>query len=371
MLETTAFVGLDTDKAGIDIAVAEGEIGGEVRYLGRIAATAAGLSKAIKKVQERHPRLAIVYEAGPCGYGIYRRLNAMPGVVCQVAAPSLIPRRAGVRVKTNRRDAIALAKLHRAGELTAIWVPDAAHEAMRDLVRARGQAMADLTRHRQRIAGFLLRQEVGYVGKPWTKAHRLYLTGLTFAFPAQQRMWTELLTALDQAKARRERLDQLIGEQIPSWSLAWLVEALIVLRGFQRLSAAIVAAEIGDPRRFSSPTQLMGFLGLTASEDSTGEKRRQGGLTKTGNSRARKTLIEAAWTYARAAKPSEHQAAGQPALVAIADKARHRLSLRYRSLRIAGKRQTVAIAAVARELAGFVWAAAHAAGPKVADKTAA
>jgi transposase len=371
MLESTAFVGLDTDKTGIDIAVAEGQIGGEVRYLGRIGATAVGLSKAIKKVQERHPRLAVVYEAGPCGYGIHRRLNAMPGVICQVAAPSLIPRRPGVRVKTNRRDAIALAKLHRAGELTAIWVPDAAHEAMRDLVRARGQAMADLTRHRQRIGGFLLRQEISYAGRPWTKAHRLYLTGLTFAFPAQQRMWSELLIALDQAKARRDRLDQLIEEQIPGWSLAWLVEALIILRGFQRLSAAILAAEIGDPRRFSSPTQLMGFLGLTASEDSTGDKRRQGGLTKTGNSRARKTLIESAWTYARLAKPSDHQAAGPPALTAVADKARHRLSLRYRTLRAAGKRQTVAIVAVARELTGFVWAIAHAAKPTTPHQTSA
>lgn len=363
MLESTAFVGLDTDKSGIDIAVAEGEVGGEVRYLGRIGADAAALARAIKTVRSRHPRLSVVYEAGPCGYGIYRRLNAMAGVSCQVAAPSLIPRRSGVRVKTNRRDAIALAKLHRAGELTAIWVPDAAHEAMRDLVRARGQAMSDLTRQRQRLGGFLLRQEIGYAGRPWTKLHRRFLADLGFAFPAQQRMWGELLNALDQAKARRERLDQLIAEQIPHWSLAWLVEALMVLRGFQRLNAAIVAAEIGDPRRFSSPTQLMGFLGLTATESSTGEKRRQGGLTKTGNSRARKTLIEAAWTYARTPKPSERPGAVDPALLAIADKARHRLGLRYRSLRAGGKAPGVAIAAVARELAGFVWAIAQAAAP--------
>jgi transposase len=278
----------------------------------------------------------------------------------------MVPRRSGDRVKTNRRDAIKLAKLHRAGELTAVWVPDAAHEAVRDLVRARGQTMADLTRHRQRISSFLLRCEIGCVGKAWTKKHRAFLAGLTFAHPAQRLMWGELLTSLDQASARLQRLDQLIGEQVPGWSLAWLVEALTALRGFGRLNAILLAAEIGDPRRFARAPELMAYLGIVPSEASTGEKRRQGGLTKTGNGRARKVMIEAAWTYARAAKPTDRTGEHPQAIAAIADKARHRLAQRYRKLRVRGKTGPVAIAAVARELSGFVWAIANAAGPRKA-----
>ena len=363
MMEATAFVGLDTDKTGIDVAVAEGVLGGEVRWFGRIANTAAALAQVLEKIQKPGVRLEVCYEAGPCGYGLYRRLNARPGVSCQVVAPSMVPRRPGDRVKTNRRDAVKLAKLHRAGELTAVWVPGPDHEAMRDLVRARGQAMADLTRHRQRISGFLLRCEIGYAGKAWTKKHRAFLAGLKFAHPAQRLMWSELLSALDQAAARRTRLDQLIDEQIAGWSLAWLVRALQALRGFGRLNAAILAAEIGDPSRFQSAPQLMSYLGLGVSEDSTGEKRRQGHLTKTGNGRARKVMIEAAWTYARQAKPTAPTGDHAAAVLAVADKARHRLSQRYRKLRARGKNAPLAIAAVARELSGFVWAVAKAAQP--------
>lgn len=364
MMETTTYVGLDTDKAGIDVAVAEGWAGGEVRWFGRIANTPEALLRVVRKIEAPGRRLVVCYEAGPCGYGIYRRLNTRPGVRCEVVAPSMVPRRAGDRVKTNRRDALKLAKLLRAGELTAVWVPDAAHEAMRDLVRARGQVMADLTRARQRIGGFLLRQEIVYPGKTaWTKTHRAWLAGLKFAFCAQQLTWGELLSALDQAAARRERLDQLIAEQVPGWSLAWLAGALQALRGYSRINATVLAAEIGDPRRFKRPAQLMAYLGLTPSEDSTGGRRRQGGLTKTGNGRARKTMIEAAWTYARTAKPAAPDAAYPPAVQAIADKARHRLSLRYRKLRARGKASTLAAGALARELTGFVWAIAHAAAP--------
>lgn len=363
MMEATAFVGLDTDKTGIDVAVAEGVLGGEVRWHGRIANTAEALVKVLGKIQKPGVRLEVCYEAGPCGYGLYRRLNARPGVRCQVVAPSMVPRRPGDRVKTNRRDAVKLAKLHRAGELTAVWVPGPDHEAMRDLVRTRGQAMADLTRHRQRISGFLLRCEIGYEGVAWTKKHRAFLAGLRFAHPAQRLMWSELLSALDQAVARRTRLDQLIDEQIAGWSLVWLVEAWQALRGFGRLNAVLLAAEIGDPRRFQSPTQLMSYLGLGVSEGSTGEKRRQGRLTKTGNGRARKVMIEAAWTYARQAKPIERAGDHAPDVAAIAAKARHRLSQRYRKLRARGKSAPLAIAAVARELSGFVWAIAKAAQP--------
>jgi transposase len=307
----------------------------------------------------------VCYEAGPCGYGLHRRLSVKPGVTCQVVAPSMTPRRPGVRVKTNRRDCLMLAKLLRAEELTALWVPDAAHEAMRDLTRARGAAVEDLIRCRQRIGGFLLRQDIRYGGKPWTKKHRGWLGGLAFAEAPHRLMFAELLDALDQAQARRDRLTDHIAETMPGWSLAWLVEAVQALRGYRLINAATLVAEIGDPRRFDTPRQLMAYLGLVPSEHSTGDSIRRGALTRTGNGRARKTLIEAAWTYARPVRAAKPAAAAQPAEVrAIADKARHRLSGRYRRLIVRGKRAPVAVAAVARESLGFVWAIAHAAAPE-------
>jgi transposase len=365
MTKDTLYIGLDTDKKWIDISIAEPLPGGEVRYFGKIANQAASLDRVLKRLGKEARALIVCYEAGPCGYGIYRRLDGRPGVSCQVIAPSLTPRRAGDRVKTNRRDSLSLAKLLRAEELTAVWVPDAAHEAMRDLIRARGAAVSDLTRCRQRIGGFLLRQEIGYVGKPWSKKHRVWLGRLAFGAAAHRLMFTELLDALDQTQARLDRLVEHIAELWPGWSLAWLVEALQTLRGYALINAATVVAEIGDPRRFDSPRQLMSFVGLVPSERSSGESVRRGALTKTGNGRARKALIEAAWTYTRPAKALKAAAAHQPAEIrAIADKARHRLSGRYRRLVQRGKRPQVAIAAVARESLGFIWAIAQAAGPR-------
>jgi len=360
MNQDTLHVGLDTDKRHIDVAVAEALPGGEVRYWGKLANEPVALDRVLKRLQRGGRRLVVCYEAGPCGYGIYRRLSGQPGVSCQVVAPSMTPRRAGVRVKTNRRDCLTLAKLLRAEELTAVWVPDRAHEAMRDLVRARSAAVEDLLRCRQRIGGFLLRQEIRYAGKPWTKKHRAWLGGLELVEPAHRLMMGELIEALDQAQARRDRLRDHILEQVPLWSLAWLVEALQGLRGFALINAVTLVAEIGDPRRFDSPRQLMAYLGLVPSEHSTGNTVRRGGITKTGNARARKALVEAAWTYTRPAKlPKPADQLG--ALRAIADKARHRLSGRYRRLTARGKRPSVAVVAIARELAGFLWAIAQAA----------
>jgi len=365
MRKDTLYVGLDTDKKHIDIGLAEPLPKGEVRYWGKIANATTALERVRKRLQKDGRELVVCYEAGPCGYGLYRWLNGKAGVTCQVVAPSLTPRRAGVRVKTNRRDCLTLAKLLRAEELTAVWVPDAAHEAMRDLVRARGAAKEDLNRCRQRLGGFLLRQDIRYAGKPWTKKHRAWLGRLAFAEPAHRLLVGELLEALDQATARRDRLTDHIAELVASWSLAWLVEALQVLRGYQLINAATVVAEVGDPRRFGSPRQLMGYLGMGVSEYSTGERVRRGGITKTGNKRARTALIEAAWTYARPAKRPKAAAARQPAAVrAIADKARHRLSARYRKLIARGKLPAVAVTAIARESLGFIWAIARAAAPE-------
>jgi transposase len=364
-MKDTLYVGLDTDKKWIDISVADPLPGGEVRYFGKIANQAGSLDRVLKRLGKEARELVVCYEAGPCGYGIHRRLDGRAGVSCRVIAPSLTPRRPGDRVKTNRRDSLTLAKLLRAEELTSIWVPDAAHEAMRDLIRARGAAVSDLGRCRQRIGGFLLRQEIGYAGKPWTRKHRVWLGRLEFAAPAHRLMFAELLDALDQAQARLDRLLEHIVELWPAWSLAWLVEALQAMRGYGLINAVTVVAEIGDPRRFDNPRQLMSFVGLVPSERSSGESVRRGGLTKTGNGRARKALIEAAWTYARPAKGPKAAALGQSAEVrAIADKARHRLGARYRKLHGRGKLAQVAVAAVARESLGFLWAIARAAGPR-------
>jgi transposase len=361
MRKHTLYVGLDTAKKSIAVGVAEPLPFGEVRAWGKIANTPEALARVISRLRGEGRALKVCYEAGPCGYGIYRQLAGLRDVTCVVAAPSLIPRAPGERVKTDRRDALKLAALLRADEIAPVWVPDAAHEAMRDLVRARAMAVEDLTRCRQRIGGFLLRQGIAYGGKPWTKTHRGWLGGLVFEHAAQRVMLAEFLTALDQAAARRDRLSESIAELVPAWSLAWLVEALQALRGYRLIHAATLAAEIGDPRRFDSPRQLMAYLGLVPSESSTGERVRRGRITKAGNRRARKVLIEAAWTYARPAKGGAITAT--PAVAAIAEKARHRLSRRYRHLVAKGKRAPVAVTAIARESLGFVWAIARAAAP--------
>lgn len=364
MTKGTLYVGLDTDKKSIDVAVAEALPSEEVRSWGRTANDPASVERLVKKLSQGGRELVMCYEAGPCGYGLYRQLSSKPGVSCLVVAPSMIPRRPGERIKTNRRDALKLARLLRAKELTAVWVPDPAHEAIRDVVRARATAVAVQRRCQQHIGSFLLRQGIGYVGKPWTRKHRAWLNTVSFEHEAHRLMFAELLGALDQAQTRCDRLTDHIRELVPQWSLAWLVEAVRALRGYDLINAAVIVAEIGDPRRFASPRKLMGFVGLNVSEWSTGDTVWRGPITKTGNKRARKALIEAAWTYTWPAKRAKPVAPGMPAAVReIADKARHRLSRRFRHLVRHGKLPQVAIAAVARESLGFIWAIAHAAAP--------
>ena len=252
MKKDTLFVGLDTDKKHIDVAVAEPLPQGRSSLLGSNGEH-AGLGRASgQEAGSRRARTVVCYEAGPCGYGLYRQLTGKRGVRCLVVAPSMTPQRPGDRVKTNRRDALKLARLLRAEELTEVWVPDAAHEAMRDLVRARSSVVSALTRCRQHISGFLLRQGILYAGKPWTNKHRAWLGTLKFEHAAHRLLLAELLLALDQAQARRDRLTDHIRELMPNWSLAWLVEALQALRGYDLINAAVMVAELGDPRRFAS-----------------------------------------------------------------------------------------------------------------------
>jgi transposase len=362
------YIGLDVHKDGIVVAVAEDGRQGEVREYGRIANTPAALRRLARKLGQEGGELRFCYEAGPCGYGIQRQLSEL-GHQCLVAAPSLIPKRPGERVKTDRRDAVNLAKLHRAGELTAVWVPDRRHEAMRDLVRARLDAVRALRRARQQLSGFLLRQGCHYGRAAWTKLHRRWMAGLKFEQAVHHIVLEDYIAAVEAAEARRDRLTAQIAAMLPDWELAPVVAALQTLRGMALVNAATLIAELGDLSRFANPRQLMAYLGLVPSEHSSGASVKRGGLTKAGNSAARRLLIEAAWTYrfpARVSRELRLRQEAQPRSIReIAWKAQLRLCARYRKLARSGKPANVVTAAIARELAGFIWAITRRTPPAV------
>jgi transposase len=356
-----AFVAFDTSKLRNAVAIADAGRGGEVRFLGEIENTGAATAKLVKKLAAKYQHLTFCYEAGPTGYGLHRQIESL-GHACVVVAPSLIPKRPGDKVKTNRRDAISLAKLLRADELTKVWVPDPGHEAMRDLTRARETTVMDLRSKRQQVSAFLLRQGSHYPDnkKTWTKTHMSWLASQKFEYPGQRLVFEEMMLAMRQAQGRLDRLEQAIRVAVPDWSLAEVVTALMAMRGMDLISAATLLAEIGDLSRFQTPHQLMAYLGLVPSEDSTGDTIKRGPITKAGNRRARRMLVECAWSYqhpprvGRAKQPKVD--AASPAVREIAWKAQCRLNARYRALIRKGKLKTVAITAVARELAGFIWA---------------
>ena len=356
------YIGLDVHKDTITVALAEAGKRGEVRQHGQIANTPAALKGVVARLARSGADLRFCYEAGPCGYGIERQLTAA-GHQCVVVAPSLIPRRPGDRIKTDRRDAINLAKLHRAGELTAVWVPDQTHEAIRDLVRARLAAVRSLRQARQQLSGFLLRHGHHYHRPAGTQMHRRWLAGLRFEQPVHHIVLEDCIAAVEAATARRDRLRANIEMALPDWSLAPVVGALQALRGMALVAAATLIAELGDVTRFTNPRQLMAYLGLVPSEYSSGGTRRQGGITKAGNGAARRMLVEAAWSYRFPPRISRELLLRQEGLPkAVRDtawKAQERLCRRYRKLSQAGKLPTVVTAAIARELSGFVWAIAR------------
>jgi transposase len=354
------FVAFDTSKTKHAVAVAESGRDGEIRYLGEIESGPEAVERLVRKLAGRYGKVHFCYEAGPTGYGLYRQLRDL-GHVCNVVAPSLIPQRPGDRVKTNRRDAVTLARLLRAGELTAVWVPDAVHEAVRDLTRAREAAMKDLRQKRQQLLSFLLRHGRVFTGhRHWSRAHSRWLAGQTFEHPAQQIVFQDHRDLIADAEARLTRLDRHLAETVPGWSMAPVVEAYQAMRGVSFLAAVTFVAEIGDVRRFDSPRQLMAFLGLVPSERSTGDTVTRGGLTLSGNRRARRVLVEGAWSYrfpARVSPLIQPRLEGLPKAVRdIAWKAQTRLCGRYRRLSAAGKKLPVTIAAIAREMAAFLWA---------------
>ena len=361
MKDFTRFVGLDESMDAIQVAIASARHPGEVREYGSIANTPEALRKLVRRLG-RLEECLFAYEAGPCGYETYRFLSSM-GAKCLVVAPSKTPRRVGDRIKNDRRDAVGLARLLRAGELSPVWVPDEETEAMRDLSRSREDAAYAQTRARQRLLSFLLRHGRRYTGKTrWVEAHLRWLAGQQFPHPSQQVALEEYLGAVEETTRRVRRLDQQIAEQVPNWSMAPVVKALMAHRGVSLLVAATVVAELGDLTRFDNAPELMGFVGLVPSLRASGLTHHTGAITKTGNSHVRRILTEAAWAYRLPARRSPHlrrRLHGQsPEVQQLAWKAQVRLCGRFRRMRARGKHHNIVVTAIARELLGFLWATA-------------
>jgi transposase len=357
------YVGLDVHKDSIAVAYAPEDRGAEVVSLGAIGTRQCDIDKLIRKLQAKGSPVMFAYEAGPCGYWLYRYLTKK-GCACLVVAPSLIPRKAGDRVKTDRRDAITLARLLRSGDLRTIYVPGVEDEALRDLSRSRDDAMQDLKRSKRRLKSFLLRQDIRYEGRAnWNAAHLRWLSEVVCPTPPQQIVFQEYVRAVTEQHERLQRVENELHEAVRSWRLYPVVEAIQALRGIELTGAVILIAELGDLTRFDSPRKLMAYLGLTPSEYSSGEHRRQGGITKAGNRHARRALVEGAWAYRYPAKVSRHlqlRLEKLPAdIQAISWKAQVRLCRRYRQLSARGKHVNQVVVAVAREMAAFAWAIAR------------
>jgi transposase len=358
------FVGLDVHANTIAVAVAEAN--GEVRSIGTIANRLESIRKMVQKLGPAK-QLRACYEAGPTGYVLYWQLTAL-GVACQVVAPSLTPVKAGDRVKTDRRDAEKLARCYRAGDLTAVWVPTPAHEALRDLVRTREDAREDQQRARQRLGKFLLRhgwKAPDDIKQKWTKKHMTWIKSqVQFEQSALQAAFLDYVHEVEHAADRLERLEKAIDDAIASApaEIQDVVQALQALRGVGKIVAVSVVAEVGSLSRFSNPRQLMSYSGMVASEHSSGSRIQRGGITKTGNAHLRRVMVEAAWAYQH--KPwiggwlAKRQQGLDEETKNIAWKAQWRLCTRYKKLLAKGKNKPQIVTALGRELLGFVWAIA-------------
>jgi transposase len=363
MENRSMFVGLDVHKETIDVSIADGERHGEVRHYGVIASDLEPLDMVVRALRAPDRRLRFVYEAGPCGVGIYRHLTGR-GEDCVVVSPSMIPKRSGDRVKTDRRDSQMLARLHRAGELRAIYVPDDTAEAMRDLVRAREDAVGVGTHAKYRVKAFLLRQGRRYPGREgWTLPYRRWLTDLSFPSAAQHIALQEYRDAIAETEQRMDRLTEQLRQLAPTWRWAPVVAALQALRGVSFLTAVALVAELGDLTRFRHPRELMAYLGLVPSEHSSGPTVRRGAITKAGHPHVRRLLAEAAWAYQGIPRIGRQHAYRQEALPKVvcdfAWKAQLRLTTRFRRLVARGKAKPKVATAIARELGDCARGLAH------------
>jgi transposase len=353
-------VGLDVHAETIAVAVAEP--GGEVRSLGVIPNRPESVGRLVRKLGKPE-QLRVCYEAGPTGYVLYWQLSEL-GVKCEVVAPTLVPVKAGDRVKTDRRDAEKLARCYRAGDLTAVWVPDAAHEALRDLVRARLAAKVDQLRARNRLGKFLLRhgRRAPEGVNAWTCRHLEWVKTQHFEHAAQEATLCDYLHEVEHVAERIARLERSIDAAIESLPVKMraVIEALQSLRGIAHISAVTIMAELGELSRFEHPRQLMGYSGAVSREHSSGERIRRGPISKAGNAHLRRIVVEAAWAYRYRPSVGKPLAARQrccsPTVTALAWKAQHRLHQRYTRLIGRGKSKQQTVTAVGRELLGFIWA---------------
>ena len=354
------YIGLDVHKEVIVIGIADGA---KAFVHGRCSSDIRHFVRTLRRLIKSHgwekDQVRLCYEAGPTGFALARHLLRM-GFSVEVVAPSLIPTKSGDRIKTDKRDAKKLARLHRAGELTAVHIPDAEDEVMRDLCRARTDAVDDSKRAKHRLTMFLLRNGHRYTGKSaWGEAHRRYLRELVLQDPIQKLILEEYLQAVDLALGRVESLEEQMRERLVNWSRRPFVEALQGFKGFQLVASMVVVSELGDLTRFSHPRKLMAYLGLVPSEYSSGNSRRQGCITKTGNSHVRWLLVEIVHGYRRAPKISMHLSKRQEGLSkeirALSWKAQKRLCKRYARLKLRGLHENKVKVAIARELASFIW----------------
>lgn len=357
---TIKYVGLDTHKNSIVIAIADENRDGEVRIYGTIPNTVDAIDKFIRKQVSANIELRCVYEAGPMGFGLCRHLQGN-GIDCIVVAPSMIPKKDGDRIKTDRRDARNLARLHRSGELQEIYIPTREDEAMRDLIRSRDDGRHASRKAKQRLLSFLLRHGKAYTGRTnWSQAHFNWLAELKMDHPAQQIAYQEYIAAIRETTNRIRRLDKEISKLCKEWKRAPLVKAIQSLRGVAELTAVTIVAELGNLERFTHPKELMAYIGLVPSVYSTGTSTRRGGITKTGNGFVRRVLVEASWTYRLPARMTKHLVKRNQGLASavqdIAWKAQLRLCHRFKRLRAKGKLKQVVTTAIARELIAFVWA---------------
>ena len=359
---TILFIGLDTHKEFVEVAYIEDQYGANPVHYGRISSAKAAITKLAKQFQSKYPNatLHFVYEAGPCGYWIYRLLTSL-GHCCYVIAPSLIPKKPGEKIKTDKRDALKLAKLLKSEDLTPIYVPEPEDEAIRDLSRARETAMKDLKDAKYQLKALLLRNNINYHGNAnWSLQHLRWLTELILPHPTQQIVLQEYLQTINERIARLKRLDNELEHHVKNWRYYPVVKAIQALRGVRLLVATGVVAELGDLTRFDHPRKLMSYLGLVPSEHSSGGKRHIGAITKCGNTRARRLLVEGAHTYRYPANISTDLQLRQEGLpkqiVDIAWQAQLRLCRRYQRLMHKGKHYNVIVTAIAREMIAYIWA---------------